>query len=375
MKVIVAIDSFKGSMGSIEAGNAVKEGILRAKPNAKVLVKPLADGGEGTIDALLESVNGKRIDVKVTGPLGDPVNTYYGYIENTKTAIIEMASAAGIMLVPDDKKNPFSATTYGVGEMILDALNKGCRKFIIGIGGSATNDAGIGMLSALGVQFTDDDGNLLSKGINDLKKITGIDISHVSPYLKECSFSVACDVTNPLCGEKGATYVFGSQKGIQDDQKKEVDESMQSFAQLTKEVLGNNYSETKGAGAAGGLGFALLSYLNAELVAGIDLILSLNEFEKELYDTDIVVTGEGRLDYQTAMGKAPIGIAKLAKKHNVKVLAFAGSLGEDVSECNRQGIDAFFSITRGVTTLKDAMLPKTAQKNMTLTVEQVFRLL
>lgn len=375
MKVIVAIDSFKGSMGSIEAGNAVKEGILRAKPNAKVLVKPLADGGEGTIDALLESVNGKRIDVKVTGPLGDPVNTYYGYIENTKTAIIEMASAAGIMLVPDDKKNPFSATTYGVGEMILDALNKGCRKFIIGIGGSATNDAGIGMLSALGVQFTDDDGNLLSKGINDLKKITGIDISHVSPYLKECSFSVACDVTNPLCGEKGATYVFGSQKGIQDDQKKEVDESMQSFAQLTKEVLGNNYSETKGAGAAGGLGFALLSYLNAELVSGIDLILSLNEFEKELYDTDIVVTGEGRLDYQTAMGKAPIGIAKLAKKHNVKVLAFAGSLGEDVSECNRQGIDAFFSITRGVTTLKDAMLPKTAQKNMTLTVEQVFRLL
>lgn len=375
MKVIVAIDSFKGSMGSIEAGNAVKEGILRAKPNAKVLVKPLADGGEGTIDALLESVNGKRIDVKVTGPLGVPVNTYYGYIENMKTAIIEMASAAGIMLVPDDKKNPFSATTYGVGEMILDALNKGCRKFIIGIGGSATNDAGIGMLSALGVQFTDDDGNLLSEGINDLKKITGIDISHVSPYLKECSFHVACDVTNPLCGEKGATYVFGSQKGIQDDQKKEVDESMQSFAQLTKEILGNDYSETKGAGAAGGLGFALLSYLNAELVAGIDLILSLNEFEKELYDTDIVVTGEGRLDYQTAMGKAPIGIAKLAKKHNVKVLAFAGSLGEDVSECNRQGIDAFFSITRGVTTLKDAMLPKTAQKNMTLTVEQVFRLL
>ncbi len=375
MKVIVAIDSFKGSMGSIEAGNAVKEGILRAKPNAKVLVKPLADGGEGTIDALLESVNGKRIDVKVTGPLGVPVNTYYGYIENTKTAIIEMASAAGIMLVPDDKKDPFSATTYGVGELILDALDKGCRKFIIGIGGSATNDAGIGMLSALGVRFTDADGNLLSRGINDLKKITGIDISHVSPYLRDCSFKVACDVTNPLCGENGATYVFGGQKGIQDVQKKEVDASMWAFAKLTKEVLENDYSETKGAGAAGGLGFALLSYLNAELIAGIDLILSLNEFEKELYDADVVITGEGRLDYQTAMGKAPIGIAKLAKKHNVKVLAFAGSLGEDVSECNKQGIDAFFSITRGVTTLKDAMLPENARKNMTLTVEQVFRLL
>ncbi len=375
MKVVVAIDSFKGSMGSMEAGNAAKEGILRAKPNAKVLVKPLADGGEGTLDALLEGMNGKRINVKVTGPLGVPVNTYYGYIEHTKTAIIEMASAAGIILVPDDKKDPFSATTYGVGEMILDALNKGCRKFIIGIGGSATNDAGIGMLSALGVKFTDDNGNLLSRGITDLMKITGIDISHVSPHLKECSFQVACDVTNPLCGEKGATYVFGSQKGIQDDKKQEIDLSMQSFARLTKEVLGNDHIETKGAGAAGGLGFALLSYLNAELVPGIDLVLSLNEFEKELYDTDIVVTGEGRLDYQTAMGKAPIGIAQLAKKHHVKVLAFAGSLGEDVSECNEKGIDAFFSITREVTTLKKAMMPKNAQKNMTLTVEQVFRLL
>lgn len=375
MKVVIAIDSLKGSLSSMEAGMAIKDGILAAKPDAEVIVKPLADGGEGTTDALIEGMNGERIDLTVTGPIHTPVDAYYGYLKDTNTAVMEMASAAGITLVPDSEKNPLLATSYGVGEMINDAIQRGCRNFIIGIGGSVTNDGGIGMLKALGVRFLDENGEDAGEGGQALAKVARIDVSGMNPLLKECHIQVACDVNNPLCGENGSTYVYGPQKGVTEDMKKTLDEAMAHFARVTSETLENDYMNTPGAGAAGGLGYAFLAYTGAALTPGIELILDAVGLEEELSGADVVVTGEGRLDFQTAMGKAPVGVARLAKKYNAKVIAFAGSVTKEATACNKEGIDAFFPILRGVCTLAEAMDPVAARNNMTATVEQVFRLL
>ena len=374
MKVVVAIDSLKGSLSSMEAGLAIKEGVLAAQPDAEVIVKPLADGGEGTTDALIEGMNGERIDLTVTGPMHTPVDAYYGYLRETNTAVMEMASAAGITLVPDKEKNPLLATSYGVGEMIIDAIQRGCRNFIIGIGGSITNDGGIGMLKALGVRFLDEKGEDAGEGGQALAKVACIDLSGLNPLLKECHIQVACDVNNPLCGESGSTYVYGPQKGVTEDMKKTLDEAMAHFARVTSESLENDYMNTPGAGAAGGLGFAFLAYVGAPLTPGIELILDAVGLEDELSGADVVVTGEGRLDFQTAMGKAPVGVARLAKKYNARVVAFAGSVTKEATACNKEGIDAFFPILRGVCTLADAMDPVNARNNMIATVEQVFRL-
>ena len=359
MKVVIAIDSLKGSLSSMEAGTAIKDGILAAKPDAEVIVKPLADGGEGTTDALIEGMNGERIDLTVTGPMHTPVDAYYGYLKDTNTAVMEMASAAGITLVPDSEKNPLLATSYGVGEMINDAIQRGCRNFIIGIGGSVTNDGGIGMLKALGVRFLDENGEDAGEGGQALAKVARIDVSGI----------------NPLCGENGSTYVYGPQKGVTEDMKKTLDEAMAHFARVTSETLENDYMNTPGAGAAGGLGYAFLAYTGAALTPGIELILDAVGLEEELSGADVVVTGEGRLDFQTAMGKAPVGVARLAKKYNAKVIAFAGSVTKEATACNKEGIDAFFPILRSVCTLAEAMDPVAARNNMTATVEQVFRLL
>lgn len=375
MKVVIAIDSLKGSLSSMEAGMAIKDGIHAAKPDAEVIVKPLADGGEGTTDALIEGMNGERIDLTVTGPMHTPVDAYYGYLKDTNTAVMEMASAAGITLVPDSEKNPLLATSYGVGEMINDAIQRGCRNFIIGIGGSVTNDGGIGMLKALGVRFLDENGEDAGEGGQALAKVARIDVSGMNPLLKECHIQVACDVNNPLCGENGSTYVYGPQKGVTEDMKKTLDEAMAHFARVTSETLENDYMNTPGAGAAGGLGYAFLAYTGAALTPGIELILDAVGLEEELSGADVVVTGEGRLDFQTAMGKAPVGVARLAKKYNAKVIAFAGSVTKEATACNKEGIDAFFPILRGVCTLAEAMDPVAARNNMTATVEQVFRLL
>lgn len=375
MKVVIAIDSLKGSLSSMEAGTAIKDGILAAKPDAEVIVKPLADGGEGTTDALIEGMNGERIDLTVTGPMHTPVDAYYGYLKDTNTAVMEMASAAGITLVPDSEKNPLLATSYGVGEMINDAIQRGCRNFIIGIGGSVTNDGGIGMLKALGVRFLDENGEDAGEGGQALAKVARIDVSGMNPLLKECHIQVACDVNNPLCGENGSTYVYGPQKGVTEDMKKTLDEAMVHFARVTSETLENDYMNTPGAGAAGGLGYAFLAYTGAALTPGIELILDAVGLEEELSSADVVVTGEGRLDFQTAMGKAPVGVARLAKKYNAKVIAFAGSVTKEATACNKEGIDAFFPILRSVCTLAEAMDPVAARNNMTATVEQVFRLL
>lgn len=375
MKVVIAVDSFKGSLSSIEAGCAVREGIFRVHPNAEVNVKPLADGGEGTTDALIEGMGGERISMTVTGPLGKPVNACYGYLKESNTAIIEMAAAAGITLVPENEKNPLIATSYGVGEMIKNAVEKGCRSFIIGLGGSATNDGGIGMLQALGYSFLDKDYQDVGQGAQALCKIAVIRTDAAYPKLSECHFQVACDVTNPLCGENGATYIYGPQKGVTEDMRAGLDHDMCSFAKITAETLANDFSKTPGAGAAGGLGFAFLSYLNAKLTPGIELILHAVNLEEALKNADIVVTGEGRLDGQTAMGKAPVGVAKLAKKYNTKVIAFAGGVTKDARACNQAGIDAFFPVVRGITTLEDAMKPENARQNIADAAEQVFRLL
>lgn len=375
MKVVIAIDSLKGSLSSIEAGMAAKEGILKAKPDAEIIVKPLADGGEGTANALIEGLNGERIDLTVTGPMGSPVSCYYGYIKESSTAIMEMASAAGITLVPDEEKNPLLATTYGVGEMIANAMELGCRNFIIGIGGSATNDGGIGMLKALGYEFFDKNGEDAGEGGQALAKVSSINTKNRNPLISECTFRIACDVNNPLCGENGATYIYGPQKGVTDGFKADLDAGMANFAKVTAAALGHDDSKIAGVGAAGGLGFAFLSYIGAELTPGIELILNAVGLEDELKNADIAVTGEGRLDHQTAMGKAPVGVACLAKQYAAKVVAFAGAVTEGAVACNDAGIDAFFPIIRGITTLEEAMNKENAHKNMAAATEQVFRLL
>ena len=373
MKVVVAIDSLKGSMTSMEAGRAIKEGILNVLPDTEVIVKPLADGGEGTTEALAEGLGGEMVTVDVHGPLETRVQASYGMIRETGTAIMEMAAASGIILVGKDKR-PLDATTYGVGEMIKDAIQKGCRNFIIGIGGSATNDGGIGMLTALGYEFLDAEGKAAGIGAGALSHVASIKKDHVLPELKECSFKIACDVTNPLCGTNGATYIYGPQKGVTEDMRDDLDAAMANYAKVTRECMGTDHMESEGAGAAGGLGFAFLSYLNRDLQPGIELVLDAVEMEKTMEGADLVFTGEGRLDYQTAMGKAPVGIAKLAKKHGAKVVALAGAVIEGAEKCNENGIDAFFPILRKIVTLDEAMEPETARQNMVKTTEQIMRL-
>ena len=375
MKVVVAMDSFKGSMCSIEAGNAVKKGIEKVC-DARVVVKPLADGGEGTTEALVEGLGGTFVTLEVTGALGNRLNVRYGILKDNRTAVMEMAEAAGIMLAGNDALNPLIATTYGVGEMILDAIKRGCREFIIGIGGSMTSEGGVGMLQALGVEILLQDGSLAAPGIQDLDRIASIDVQNMPVELKDCHFQIACDVKNPLCGENGAVYVFGAQKGIREEEKQLFDRKIAHFADKTKEYTGNDYRMEAGAGAAGGLGFAFLSYFpNVELKPGIDIVLEAIELEQEVRDADFVITGEGLLDSQTAMGKAPVGVAKLAKKHGAMVLAFAGGVTKEAAICNTVGIDAFFPIVRGITTLEEAMQPVNAKENMALAAEQVFQLL
>ncbi len=375
MKVVTAIDSFKGSMTSIEAGYAVAEGFKMANRNVKVEVRPLADGGEGTVEALIEGMNGERHEIMVTGPLGAPVNCVYGIIKDSMTAVIEMSGAAGITLVQKKDLNPLDATTFGVGEVIKDAIGKGCRRFIVGIGGSATNDGGVGMLQALGYGFLDKSGKQIPFGAKGLKDLETITDDYVIPELKDCEFKVACDVTNPLCGTEGCSAVYGPQKGATPSMIMDMDKWMSYYAAIAREKYPNTDPKYPGTGAAGGMGFAFLTFTNATLQSGIKIVLEETRLEDYIKDADIVITGEGMLDFQTAMGKAPIGVAKLAKKYNKTVIAFAGGVTKEAIECNKNGIDAFFPIVRGVTTLDEAMDSVNAKYNLSATAEQVMRLL
>lgn len=373
MKVVIAMDSFKGSLSSQKAGNAVKDGLLKVFKDANCVVSPIADGGEGTVDALTEGLGGDFVYANVSGPLGETVSAKYGIV-NGSTAVMEMSAAAGITLVPKEKRDPLCATTFGVGQMIIHALDRGCRSFIIGIGGSATNDGGTGMLKALGFELLDEDGSPIENGAIGLSRLAKISDKNADPRLKDCKFSVACDVTNPLCGKTGCSAVFGPQKGATAKTIPQMDAWLESFANLTKDLNQSSDANYPGSGAAGGMGFAFRSYLGAELVKGIELVLRKTRLEDQIRDADIVVCGEGRLDSQSVMGKAPVGVARLAKKYNKPVIAFSGCVTKDARVCNEHGIDAFFPILREVCTLDMAMDEENAYFNLSGTAEQVFRL-
>lgn len=375
MRVVVAIDSFKGSMSSLEAGEAISNGIKKAHKDAEVEIRPLADGGEGTVEALSIGMGGRLINVDVTGPVGRKVSAVYGIVDSSKTAIIEMSQAAGITLVRGDEKNPLYTTTFGVGELIKDAINKGCRHFVVGIGGSATNDCGIGMLQALGYEFLDKEGNQVGFGASGVRDIVSIRDENVIKELSECYFRVACDVNNPLCGELGCSAIYGPQKGATKEMVADMDGWLKNYSKIVKEKYPDADSEYPGTGAAGGLGYAFFNFTNSKLESGIKIVLDETKLEEYVKDADIVVTGEGRLDHQTVMGKAPVGVANIAKKYNKKVIAFSGSVTEDAGVCNEHGIDAFFPILRRIVTLEEAMQTDTAKQNLTDTAEQVFRLL
>ena len=373
MKVVIAIDSFKGSLTSMQAGNAAAEGVRRVFPGADIAVRPLADGGEGTVEALVSGMGGELREVRVTDPCGRPVTAKYGIIADTNTAVMEMSAAAGITLVPRGELDPRTKTTYGVGEMIRDATAHGCRDFIIGIGGSATNDGGAGMLQALGFGLLNERGEQIPFGAVGLSELARITDENVLPELSECRFRIACDVTNPLCGGNGCSAVFAPQKGAKPEDIPKMDGWLARFAELTKTVRPAADPNYPGAGAAGGLGFAFLSYTNAVLQSGVELILRETRLEEYIRTAGIVITGEGRLDAQTAMGKAPAGVAKLAKKHGKPVIAFAGSVTKDAAVLHDYGIDAYFPTIRGACSLEDAMKPETARENLADTAEQVFR--
>ena len=414
MKILIAIDSFKGSLSSKEAGEAIKSGILRIIPNAEVLISPLADGGEGTVETLVEALGGSLETVRVKGPLFQEVEAHYGILsesekfqaeiksdthretlpedpskahseapsetdsqyspEDGKLAVMEMSQASGITLLSPEKRNPLKTSSYGVGQMILDAYYKGCRRFLIGIGGSATNDGGIGMLTALGFRFTKENGEEISPIGEGLKDLVKIENSSVPEGLLQCSFQIACDVENPLYGENGASLIYGFQKGGNKELLSQMDLWMKHYSELVKEYNPAANSEAPGSGAAGGLGFAFRSFLQGELKSGVSLILEETKLSEKMQGADLVITGEGRLDEQSAMGKAPIGVAKLAKEQGIPVVAFAGAVTERAKACNQAGIDAYFPILREITTLEDAMKKETAKQNLADTVEQVMRL-
>ena len=344
MKITVAIDSLKGSLASMEAGNAAKGGILCVYPEAEVFVRPLADGGEGTVDALTEGLGGRIRTISVSDPLGRPFKPTTGFSplgQGEPLAVIEMAAASGLPLLAAAERNPLRTTTYGVGELILDAIRQGCRRFLIGIGGSATNDGGLGMLSALGYQFLKEDGTPVSPGAAGLSELSSIRTGSVLPELSACSFRIACDVTNPLCGPNGCSAVYDPQKGASREDIVNMDRWMQAYAVLTARQFPHADPTVPGTGAAGGLGFAFLSYMNAVLEPGASIVLEETSLESFIQDSDIVITGEGRLDGQTAMGKAPIAVARLAKKYGKPVFAFSGCVTPDAIQCNDAGIDAF----------------------------------
>ena len=377
MKAVIAIDSFKGSLSSSEAGEAASRAIRYVFPEADIVQFPLADGGEGTVDALTEGLAGRIITTEVTGPLGKREASRYGIISDGRIAVIEMADAAGLTMVPMELRNPLNTTTYGLGELIVQAMDNGCREFIIGIGGSATNDAGIGMLSALGAGFFQADGQRAGITGGSVKDVVRIDLTELDSRIRECTFHIACDVNNPLCGDSGCSAVYGPQKGATPDIVREMDEAIAKFAGLARRQYGITGAELPGAGAAGGLGYAFHGFLGGSLEPGAKLVLNVLGIEDELKNADILITGEGCMDSQTAMGKAPAGVAQLAKTVNpsIKTIAVCGCAAPDADVVNKAGIDAYFPILHQVMSLDEAMDKAVADRNLYQTLVQVMRLL
>lgn len=374
MKVVVAIDSFKGSLSSYDLGEAIEKGIRNVYLEGEVIKVPIADGGEGTVESLVQGTNGEFVVIDVHNPLMKKIKATYG-VMGDGTAVIEMAEASGLPLITKEERDPMKTTTYGTGELIKDAIEKGCRNFIVGIGGSATNDAGVGMLQALGYNFLDENKGNVGKGGEVLSKIRYIDDKNKIKELDQCNFLIACDVDNPFYGEKGAAEVYGRQKGATEEMVKLLDKGLRDFSKTIEKTMGIDISNLKGAGAAGGLGGGLVAFLNGKLAPGIDIVLEKVNLEKEMIDADFVITGEGRLDFQTAMGKAPVGVAKVAKKFDIPVIGLAGGVADEAIETHKKGIDSFFSIINYPITLEEAMKPEIARKFVEKNTEEIFRLI
>jgi len=345
IKIVVAPDSFKGSLTAVEVSDAIEQGVREIFPEAEIVKIPMADGGDGTVQCLVNATGGEILREKVTGPLGDEVWVSYGILGDKNTAIIEMAEASGLTLVPENKRNPLITTTYGTGQLIKVALDQGCRKMIIGIGGSATNDGGAGMVQALGVKLLDKDGEEIGFGGGELKNITKIGINYLDERLFNTEVLVASDVSNPLCGPKGASRIYGPQKGATPEIIEELDESLAHFAEAIKRDLNKDIKDIPGAGAAGGLGASLMAFLDAELKPGIDIVIEIVKLERAIKDADLIITGEGKIDSQTIYGKVPVGVAKIAKKYHVPVMAIGAIVDQDAEIVYKYGIDFLVKVT------------------------------
>lgn len=373
MKIVLAPDGFKESLSAIEVANCLERGIKRAIPDAEIVKVPMADGGDGTVEALVEATEGEILNQKVTGPLGEPVEACYGILGDGQTAVIEMAEASGLHLIPPRERNPLSTTTYGTGELIEAALEKGIRKLIVGIGGSATVDGGAGMAQALGAQLPDDNDKQISFGGGNLGRLARVDMGNMDPRLKFLSVLVASDVDNPLVGPEGAASVYGPQKGATPEMVRELDENLSHYADVIKRDSGIDVASLPGAGAAGGLGGGLVAFLKARLRPGVEVVIEASGLEEKLKDAHLVITGEGKIDSQTLHGKAPIGVAKVAKKQDLPVVAIAGSIGEDAQVVLENGIDAILAITSRPMSLAQAL--EKAPSLVTDLGEQIARLL
>ncbi|WP_305407500.1 glycerate kinase [Photobacterium leiognathi] len=369
MKIIIAPDSYKESLTAMEVATAIENGFRQVIPNAEYIKLPMADGGEGTVQSLVDASNGTIIEHSVTGPLGEQVNGFFGLMGDDKTAIIEMAAASGLHLVSLELRNPMLTTSFGTGELILAALDKGVEHIIVGIGGSATNDGGIGMAQALGVRFLDENNKQISFGGDALDRLHHIDISNIDPRLISVKLEVACDVDNPLCGEKGASQVFGPQKGATPEMVTQLDNNLAHYAEIIKRDLGKDVKDIAGAGAAGGMGAALLGLFNAQLRPGIEIVMDAVNLADVLKDADLVITGEGRIDSQTIHGKTPIGVARTAKRFNKPVIGIAGCLSYDCDVVHEHGIDAVFSVVPRSVSLAEALAE--AAINVELTARNV----
>jgi glycerate kinase len=372
MKIVLAPDSFKGSLTAKEACDAMEEGIRRVLPNAEIVKVPMADGGEGTVQSLVEATDGQIYQATVQDPLGNQIRAKYGILGDKETAVIEMAEASGLYLIPEAQRNPLVTSTYGTGELIRDALNRGCRKFILGIGGSATNDGGAGMAQALGVSLLGKYGKELPVGGGSLDRLHDINMSGLDPRIKECTFIAACDVDNPLCGPTGASHVFGPQKGASPEMVRTLDNNLEHFAEMVEKHVGTPVKNLPGAGAAGGLGAGIIAFLNGALQTGVEIIIEATRLEEKIQGADFILSGEGRCDFQTQMGKTPFGVARTAQKAGIPVVLIAGSVGEGVEVLYKHGVTSVFSMVNGPMSLDEAMLH--SKKLLTDAAERIIRL-
>ncbi|ARN66881.1 glycerate kinase [Vibrio vulnificus] len=369
MKIIIAPDSYKESLTAMDVAIAIEKGFKQVLPDAHYVKLPMADGGEGTVQSMVDATGGTIIEHTVTGPLGQRVDGFFGLLGEGKTAVIEMAAASGLHLVTPDQRNPLITTTFGTGELIKAALDHGVEHIIVGIGGSATNDGGIGMAQALGIKLLDAHGNALGHGGGELAKLATIDCSQLDSRLAQVRLEVACDVDNPLCGPKGASAVFGPQKGATPEMVTILDKNLAHYAAIIKQQLGVDVRDMAGAGAAGGMGAALLGLLNAELRPGIEIVMDAVRLDEIVADADLVITGEGRIDSQTIHGKTPIGVARTAKKHGLPVIGIAGCLSADCGVVHEHGLDAVFAVVNRSVDLPTALAE--AAENVELTARNV----